>query len=231
MVTTTEWMVYGVHANTTDARPAVTLRLVFEVGSTSLQDGLVDTATASNNTNHSSVDRRDGLLGARGQLDLGLLGVGVVRDDGGVVARRLGESAAVAALLLELAHDRTLGHLAHGQHVAHGDGRFLSAVDVLAGVDALGGHHELLARAVLVAVAEGDDGERRASARVVDDLAHDALDVALSLGEVDGSQAGSALAMERMRLEHSTAALALRTDYSTHLCFDATIDRSGYFVY
>lgn len=37
-------------------------------------------------TNHSSIDGRNGLLVARWKLDLGLLGVGVVRDNGGVVA-------------------------------------------------------------------------------------------------------------------------------------------------
>ena len=48
MVTTTEWMVYGVHAHTSHSWPAVTLRLVFEVGTTGLQDRLVDTTASSN---------------------------------------------------------------------------------------------------------------------------------------------------------------------------------------
>ena len=39
------------------------------------------------------------LLGARGQLHAGDPGVGVVRDDDGVVARRAGNGAAVAGLL------------------------------------------------------------------------------------------------------------------------------------
>lgn len=39
-----------VHGNTTDTRPAVPLGLVFVVGATSFQDGLVNTTTASNNT-------------------------------------------------------------------------------------------------------------------------------------------------------------------------------------
>lgn len=70
-------------------------------------------------TNHSSVDGRDGLLVAGGKLDLGLLGVGVVRDDGGVVARGARQFAAIARFLLELAHDCTFGHLTHWQNVAN----------------------------------------------------------------------------------------------------------------
>ena len=121
MVTTTEWMVYRVHAYTSHSRPAVTLSLVFEVGSAGLQDRLVDTTTASDDTNHGSVERRNGLLGARGQLDLGLVGVGVVRDNGGVVARRTGHLTSVTRLLLDLAHDGTLGHLTDWQNVSDGD--------------------------------------------------------------------------------------------------------------
>ena len=72
MVTTTVRMVNGlwkneqsssiqnestnVHGNTTDARPAVALRLVLVVGTASLEDGLVDTATAGNDSDHSTVD-------------------------------------------------------------------------------------------------------------------------------------------------------------------------------
>jgi len=78
MVTTTEWMVYGVHAHTSDLWPAVTLGLVFEVGTAGLQDRLVNTTTASNDTNHGSVQSGNGLLLARRKLDFGLLGVGVL---------------------------------------------------------------------------------------------------------------------------------------------------------
>ena len=78
---------------------------------------------------------------------------------------------------------------------------FLSAVDILAGVEALGGDHQLLLDAIFVAVAEGDNGERCTSARIVNDLLDDTLDVAVSLGVVHGAQLGGALAVERMRLE------------------------------
>ena len=80
-------------------------------------------------------------------------------------------------------------------------GTFLSAVDVLTGVEALGSDHELLLQTVLVTVAEVNDGQRGTTARVVDDILDDALDVAMSLGEVDRSEFGSTLSMEGMGLE------------------------------
>ena len=51
MVSSSEGMFDGVHSNTSNLRPAVTLNLVFVVGATSLQERLVDTSTSSNNTN------------------------------------------------------------------------------------------------------------------------------------------------------------------------------------
>jgi len=38
-----------IHGHTTDTRPAVSLRLVFVVGTAGLQDGLVNAASTSNN--------------------------------------------------------------------------------------------------------------------------------------------------------------------------------------
>ena len=81
---------------------------------------------------------------------------------------------------------------------------FLSGINVLAGVEALGGDHELLLKAVLVAIAESDDGERCATTRVMDDLSDDALNEAVSFGEVDRAKLGGALAVKRMGFEART---------------------------
>lgn len=91
-------------------------------------------------------------------------------DNGGVVARRSCDLAAVSGLLLDVAHDGTFGHESQGQNVANGELRLLSAVHELAGVHALDGDEQLLADLVAVRVAEVHDGERSATARVVDDF-------------------------------------------------------------
>ena len=50
MVTTTEWMVYWVHANTSYSWPAVSFSFVFMVCSACFQDRFINTTTTSNNT-------------------------------------------------------------------------------------------------------------------------------------------------------------------------------------
>ena len=121
VVTSSVRMLDGVHGHTSDLGPLVALGLVLVVSTASLHDGLVHTTTASDDTDRSAGKRRDGLLGARRQLDARLLGVGVVADDGGVVARRASDGAAVASLLLEVAHDGTLGHASNGEDVANSE--------------------------------------------------------------------------------------------------------------
>ena len=116
--------------------PAVPLDFVFVVSTTSLQDGLVNTSTTSYKSDHGSVGRGDDLLGAGGQLDPGPVGVGVVGDHGGVVTARSGQLAAVPGLLLQVADDGSLGHVANGHHVADGELRLLAAVHELSGVHA-----------------------------------------------------------------------------------------------
>merc|ERR1719266_218327 len=112
MVTTTVGMLHGVHRNTTNLRPAVPLSLVLVVGTASLQHRLVDPSSSGHDTDHSSVGAGDNLLGAGGQLDPGPLGVGVVSDHSGVVAAGPGHLAAVTGLLLKVAHNGSLRHVA-----------------------------------------------------------------------------------------------------------------------
>lgn len=122
VVTTTKGVVNGVHGHTTDTGPAVALRLELVVGTAGLEEGLVNAATAGNETNHGAASGGEDLLGARGELDAGLASVGVVCNDGGVVARRTGDAAAVAGLLLNVADDGTLGEDANGEDVSDGEG-------------------------------------------------------------------------------------------------------------
>ena len=114
--------------------PAVPLHFVFVVSAASLQDGLVNTSTTGDQTDHGSVGGGDDLLGAGGQLDPGPVGVGVVGDHGGVVAAGPGELPTVSGLLLEVADDGSLGHVANGHHVADGQLGLLATVHELSGV-------------------------------------------------------------------------------------------------
>jgi hypothetical protein len=50
----------------------------------------------------------------------------------------------------------------------------------------------------------------------VDDLLHDALDIAVALGRVERAVRGRALAVRDVRLEDGARALALAADDATH---------------
>ena len=186
-------MVDGVHGNTTSLGPAVALDGELMLGTRGLEEGLVGTATASDDADHATGVAVDDLLGAGGELDTGLALVGVVADDGDVVAGGAAESAAVAGLLLDVGDDGTLGDGAEGEDVADGQGGLLAGVDELAGVHALIGDEGLLVLLELVGVAEDDLGEGRTTAGVVDDVLDYAPYVTVSLGVVEGSELGGSL--------------------------------------
>jgi len=208
-------MLDGVHRNTSDLRPAVSLDLVLVVSVTSLEKRLVETTTSSNNTNHSTASGRNGLLGTRRELDSGLVVI-TVGDDGGVVTGSTSEHTTVSSLTLKVADDGTFRHLGDGKDVTDGKLGFVSAVDELSGVHALSSNEEFLLELVLVGMTERNTSQRSTSSRVVDDLSDNTLDVTLLLGVIEGSVLGSALAGSGDGLENATVTLTLTSDYSAH---------------
>lgn len=187
-------VINGVHGNTTSLGPAVALDSELVLGTRGLQEGLVGSATTSDDTDHTTGGAGDDLLGTGGELDTGLALVGVVADDGDVVAGGTGHGATVTDLLLDVGDDGTLGHGAQGQDVTDGQSSVLSGVDELASVHALVGNEGLGLLLELVGGAEHDLGEGSTSAGVVDDLLHDTADVSMTLGVVEGSELGRSLA-------------------------------------
>merc|ERR1719284_272951 len=216
MVTTTVGMLDGVHGHTSDLGPAVPLDSVLVVGSAGLEHGLVATTPTSDDADDGPVLRGVELLDAGGQLDPGAAGVGVVGDDGAVAAGGLGDLAAIAGLLLHGAGDGAFGHLSDGQDVADRQLSLLTAVDELAGGDALGGDHHLLPLPVLVGVVEDHPGQGSAAAWVVHDVLDETLDEAMPFGKVEGPELGGALSAGGDGGEDGAGALSLSTDDPSH---------------
>jgi len=194
MVTTTVRVIDRIHGNTTSLGPAVALDGELVLGARSLEQGLVGAATTSNNTDHTAGGAGDDLLGAGRKLDACLALVGVVADDGDVVARSAAEHTAVTGVLLYVGDNGTLGHGAKGKDVADSQGGVLAGVDELAGVHALIGNEGLGVLLELVGVAEGDLGEGSTTARLVDDLLDHASDISMALGVVESPELGGSLA-------------------------------------
>jgi hypothetical protein len=122
MVTTTVGVINRVHGNTTSLWPAVSLESVLVEGATSLEQGLINTTTAGNDTNRSTALVVEHLLGTRGKLDTGLAIFGVVSDNGGVVTRSTGKSTTITNLFFNVADNGTFGHGANVHDVTDGKG-------------------------------------------------------------------------------------------------------------
>jgi len=198
MVTTTVGMLNGIHSNTTNLGPAVSLGLVLVVGSTSLQHGFVNPSSTGNNSNHGAVSGGDDFLTSGRQLHSGTLCVRVVSDDSCVVTGGSGHLATVSTLLLKIADNGTLGHISNRHHVADSELGFLATVDELAGVHALGSHQQFLPDLISVGVPEVGDSQGCTTTRIVDNIFDYTLDVTMSLSVVDSSERGFPLAVFRV---------------------------------
>jgi hypothetical protein len=183
----------GVHGNTTSLGPRVALDGELVLGTTSLEQRLVGTATTGNDTNHTAGSVLDDLLGTGGELDTGLAILGVVANNGNVVTGGTAKRTTVTRLLLDVGDDGTLGHGGEREDVADGQGSVLTGVDELAGVHALVGDEGLGDHLVTVGVAELDLGEGSTTAGIVDDLLDDTTGVTVSLSEVEGPELGRGL--------------------------------------
>ena len=85
----------------------------------------------------------------------------------------------------------------------------LSAVDELPSVHALRADEELVLLAVLVGVTELNLSKRGTTAGVVDDLFHDALNVTMLLGVVQGTVLSSSLTVLGVGAEDRSSSLSL----------------------
>jgi hypothetical protein len=171
--------------------------------------GFVCPSTTCNNTDHATNRALDDLLGTRWQFDTGFALVGVVANDGHVVARCPAQSTSVANLLLDVGDHSTLRYGAKWEHVADCERGVLAGVNELASVHALVGDEGLGVELVAVGIAEGDFGEWCATTWVVDDLLHYTTDIAMTLGEIVGAELrGCFVESFAMLLVHTRCAIS-----------------------
>ena len=216
VVTTTMRMLYRIHSNTTNLGPAVPLDTVFVICISCLQHWLLSPASACNLTDHSTTPTWHNLLGSRWKLNPGSPVIRIVTDDNGVIARASREHTAVTDVVLHVTDDGSFGDGLQRQHIPDHQIRLLPAVHELAGVHPFGGHEQLLLVLVPERVAERDTGKRGAPTRIVYDIGDHALEVAIALAEVEGAEAGRALAVVGVGLEDGARTLTLRSDDPTH---------------
>ena len=94
----------------------------------------------------------------------------------------------VTHMVLNVAHNGTLGDGSKRQYIANNEIGLLATIDELAGVHALGGDEQLFLMLVLEGVAEGNSSKWGAVIGIVDDLGDHTLEVAIPLAEVQAPE-------------------------------------------
>jgi len=219
MVTTTVGMFNGVHCHTSDLWPAVSLHAVLVVRAPSFEHGLIDPTASSNNTDDGSVFGWVELFDTRRELDSGSPSVEVVRYDGAVAARGLGNLTAVSSLLLHGADDGSFWHGSNRQNITNGQGSLLTAVDKLSGSNSLGADNGLNTLAVLVWIVELNLGEGSTTAWIVDNVLDETLDEPVSLGVVERAELGSTLSFGIDRCKDRAGTFSLPANDTSHVFY------------
>lgn len=194
VVTTTEWMLHRVLSHTTNLGPTVSFDSILVVGTSSLEERLVGTATSSYNTNLGTHLGAHSFLSTRWETKTCGSFVVVVRDDNGETSRPTRKGSAIADFRFDVAHNGSLWYLLEGENVSASQCGLLPAVDELAGVHALSGNHKFSVALVAIGVQELNLGHRRSTSRIVEDLFDDTTDIAATFRVVDGTKFDSALA-------------------------------------
>jgi len=188
MVTTTVRMLDGVHGNTSNSGPVVSLSLLLEPRVVGLEERLVSSLTASSNTDHSSALALDGLSGAGRKLDSGLSAfVGVTDDDSGSTGGS-GEGTSVTVLGLTVGHNGTLRHGVDGENISNRERSLGASVDKLSSEHSLDGDEIFDSLLVPVRVSEDNLGKWSTSAGIMNNVLHNTLDVALLLSIIKRSE-------------------------------------------
>lgn len=195
LVTTTMRMVDGVHSDTTDTGVVILLGMTLPPGSTSSEERLVRTLATGDNTDHSAAATHNSLTDTRGKTDTGLGEVFVVSNDNSGGTGGTGVAATVTKLCLNIADNSAFGHGGEGQDVADDELGFAAAIDELARVHALNSDKVLSLVSVAILILECDLCEGSTTARIVQNVLHNALDVTLAFSKVVCAEAGGGNAL------------------------------------
>jgi len=118
VVTSSVGVVHGVHDDSSNSGPHLSLGLISMMLSSGLQNGLIGSLSSSDQSNGGSARSWDGLSGSRWQSNSGLKSIFGVSNNsnGGSGASSVGSS--VADLSLDVVAAGTLWNLIDGQHIS-----------------------------------------------------------------------------------------------------------------
>jgi hypothetical protein len=216
MVTTTMGMLDGVHRNTSNSGPVVSLGLLLEPRVVSLQERLVSSLTASSDADHGSALALDGLSGTGRELDSGLSTLISVTDDDGGSTGGSGERSSITVLGLTVGNNGTFGKLVDGENISNGERGLGASVDKLSSEHSLDSDEIFDSLLVPVRVSEDNLGKWRTSARIMNNVLHNTLDVALLLSIIERSESRRGDLVGLVRSKNKTTTVSLGSNTSTH---------------
>jgi len=188
LVTTTEWMVNWIHGNSSDLRPSLSESSHLVVYSTSLQNGLINSFSGSNETNHSSRFTWEGLSSTRGKSDSSLAEIiGMTNDDSGGT-RASSKLALITGMVFNVTNGSTFRDFVDGEDVTSGQRSFGTGIDELTGVHAFYGNEVRVSKSVLIYISEDDFSEGSTTTGIMEDLSDDTLDVTISFRIIKDSE-------------------------------------------
>lgn len=209
MITTTVGMLYRIFSHTTNLGPAVALYGVLVVGSSSLEQRLVGTASSGNDTNLGTDGRWDGLFTTRRKTQTSCSLIFVVGDNNRKGTRASGKGTTVSTLGLDVANNGSLWNLVQWQDISNRQSGLLSTVDELSCVHAFCAQKELIVSLVSVSIQELHLGYRGATTRIMEDFLDNSTDVSLLLSIVKRTKLDRTLASTDMCLEDGGFTLSL----------------------
>mmetsp|Transcript_38230 Transcript_38230/g.92505 ORF Transcript_38230/g.92505 Transcript_38230/m.92505 type:complete len:222 (-) Transcript_38230:21-686(-) len=216
VVTSTKGMLYWILSNTTNLGPAVALDGVLVVGTSSLEHGLISSASSSNNTNLGSDVGGDSLLTTRWKTNTRGSLVFIVTDNNGKGSRASGKGTTVSTSSLDIADNGSLRDHVQRKNVSNIQSSLLSAVDKLSSVHSFGTDKQFRVSLVSVSIQELNLGNGSTSTRVMEDFLDDAANISLLFGIVQGAKLDSTLASSDVRLEDWRLTLTLSLHVFTH---------------
>jgi len=195
MVTTTVGMLDGVHGHTSHLGPAVSLGLVFVVGISGLQHRLIESTSASHDSNACSAVAGNNLVSRTGwHFQSGNSLFPQVGEDNGVGSRGSAKLSSVTRLFLDVAHVRTFRHVSQRKAVSNTNISLLSAENELSGEHALDGDHVVLLFAISFLVEVFDNSKRGSTSRIVNNIHNLSLHIFLDFRRISRSKLGGLFA-------------------------------------
>lgn len=109
-------------------------------------------------------------------------------NDRDIVTGCTSQSATITSLLLDVRHDRTLGHRTQRKNVSDGKSSLLASIDELTGIHAFIGDESLGVFLVPIGISEDDLAQGSTSTWIMYDILDDSSNVAMSLGVIKRSE-------------------------------------------